>query len=412
MPPGVKAVKDGGWLAATPGDADDDVVIFGAKGNKTGEFYSYNAVDSTWTTLASIPNGTEAKPPYKGAVGCADNAGHVYATKGNGTRGFWRYSVSGASWAQLPDVPLGPSGKAVKGGTDVAYVVVNDTGYVYLLKGLKQDFFRFNTVSGVWDTSLPAAPAGANPKWDKGSWVAFNPQPEPPGVPLIYAHKAKYHELWTFNVTTSAWGTAALPGMPLVGSMGKSKKSKDGGCGTYYDGALYALKGGNTQEAWRYTIATNAWTELETIPAFGSTAKKKRVKAGGDIVSWGSGAFFALKGNKTLEFWRYVLAPAQAEPRPERSGVAGAPAPLRGPLVAIVPNPAEAGQATLRYSLPQAGAATLRLYDVTGRTVLERSLTAGRTGTTGLDLSRLSAGVYLVKFASPGYQSVQKLIIQ
>ncbi|MBM3315720.1 T9SS type A sorting domain-containing protein, partial [candidate division WOR-3 bacterium] len=161
-----------------------------------------------------------------------------------------------------------------------------------------------------------------------------------------------------------------------------------------------------------YTIATNAWAELDTMPSVGTTGKKKRVKAGGDIVSWGSGVFYALKGNKTLELWRYVEGTAVQEPRPERSGVAGEPAVLAGHGVAIVPNPAGAGAAALRYSLPQAGSATLRLYDVTGRTVLEQGLTAGRAGTVGLDLSRLSAGVYLAKFASPGYNSVQKLVIE
>jgi hypothetical protein len=201
--------------------------------------------------------------------------------------------------------------------------------------------------------------------------------------------------------------------MPLVGRLGKSKKSKDGGCGTYYSGALYALKGGNTTEFWKYTIATRAWAELDTMPAFGSTGKKKRVKAGADIVAQGTGVFYALKGNKTNEMWRYLEGAVTLTPAPERSGAEGTGRVADGGWqVAIAPNPARAGRAVLRYSLPRAGAATLRLYDVTGRPVLAQGLTAGRTGTTGLDLSRLSAGVYLVKFASPGYESVQKLVIQ
>jgi hypothetical protein len=287
----------------------------------------------------------------------------------------------------------------------MVYVQEGDTGYAYLLKGYKQDFFRFNTVSGVWDTSLPMAPAGGNPKWDKGSWVVYD------GTQYIYAHKAKYHELWQFDVATHTWGTAALPGMPLAGMMGKSKKSKDGGSAAYYAGAIYALKGGNTQEFWKLTLPS-PWAEKETMPAFGSTGKKKRVKAGGDIVSWGGGAFFALKGNKTLEMWRYVEAPAGNVFRPGRSGVAATPVSYRGTGLSISPNPLADGLATLSYSLPAAGPARVRVYDVSGRTVVNRTLVAGRSGSVVLDLGRLSAGVYLVKLDAAGFQQTHKLIIE
>jgi hypothetical protein len=287
----------------------------------------------------------------------------------------------------------------------MVYVQEGDTGYAYLLKGYKQDFFRFNTVSGVWDTSLPMAPAGGNPKWDKGSWVVYD------GTQYIYAHKAKYHELWQFDVATHTWGTAAMVGMPMVGMMGKTKKSKDGGSGAYYAGGLYALKGGNTQEFWKLTLP-GTWTELETMPAFGSTGKKKRVKAGGDIVSYGAGVFFALKGNKTLEMWRYVEGTAAQLPRPDRSGIAGGVVAGQRPGFTVAPNPLSGGEVTLSYSLPQAGAASVRVFDVTGRTVLTQGFSAGRTGTRLLDLGALSAGVYLVKLEASGYAASHKLVVE
>lgn len=173
---------------------------------------------------------------------------------------------------------------------------------MYLLKGYKCDFFRYNTVSGTWE-SLPNAPAGGKPKWDKGSWLVYH------RAHTLYAHKAKYGEVWTFDLTTLQWGTAALPGIPIPSSKtGKNKKSKDGGCAAYYNGAIYAFKGGNTCEFWKYDIATNIWTELDTISSVGSTGMRKRVKAGGDITC-ANGVFYALKGGKTQEFWRYVPGP-------------------------------------------------------------------------------------------------------
>jgi hypothetical protein len=401
--PSTKSCKDGAWLTINAG------TIYAAKGTKTGDFYSYDALadsDGVWTQLLSWPNGAEGKAPYKGSFGAHDGSAFIYATKGNNTLGFWRYSADSAAWRQMPDVPLGTSQKRVKGGTAAVFVTEGDTGYVYLLKGIKQDFFRFNTVSGVWDTALPPAPPGAKPKWDKGSWMVFD------GMNTLYAHKAKYHEVWTFDIVTHTWATSALPGMPLVGMLGKSKKSKDGGCGAYYDGAIYALKGGNTQEFWKYQIDSASWRELETMPMFGSTAKKKRVKAGGSIVSYGGGFFFALKGNKTLEYWRYGERPPAFGPwQPARGGAAAEPVAGQVSL-AVAPNPLAGGWATVRYALPAAGPLRVSVYDVTGRSVAVTSLAAGRSGAARLDLRNLSAGVYLVKIQSQGMSAAQKLIVQ
>ncbi|MEO0074104.1 MAG: T9SS type A sorting domain-containing protein [candidate division WOR-3 bacterium] len=396
--PGI--VKDGGWLAMHTGNG----LIYAACGNKSGGFYSYNVLESTWTTLTAIPNGTEAKPPYKGAVGVTNNDRYVYATKGNNTMGFWRYHIDSLTWTQMPDVPYGPSGKKVKGGTDMVFVQEGDTGWVYLLKGVKTDFFRFNTVTGRWDTTLPPAPAGMKDKWDKGSWLVYD------GGNTIYAHKAKYHELWAFDVATHTWGSSPLPGMPLVGMMGKSKKSKDGGSAAFDAGAIWALKGGNTQEFWKYTVATGTWTELETIPSYGSTLKKKRVKAGGDICAWGGGVFFALKGNKTLEFWQYTSGAAlSSRILPGETGEqAGRTQAEPGLLVA--PNPA-VDAVTVQFQLPAAGL-TVSLYDVTGRCVVSKRCLSG-AGLSGvrLGLGGIAPGVYLLKLEGTGVVVTDKLIV-
>jgi len=138
------------------------------------------------------------------------------------------------------------------------------------------------------------------------------------------------------------------------------------------------------------------------MPSFGSTAKKKRVKAGGDIVSWGGGVFFAFKGNKTNELWRYVEAPVLApEPAPRAGAQAGTTVPA-GCGAAVVPGRA------FRYSLPGSGPVCASLFDVTGREVLRRAA-AARTGT--LDLSGLSAGVYLARFEGQDLATTRKLVI-
>jgi hypothetical protein len=79
--------------------------------------------------------------------------------------------------------------------------------------------------------------------------------------------------------------------------------------------------------------------------------------------------------------------------------------------LSISPAPAS-GFAVLRYSLPKAGLATLNVFDVAGRTVLSRTMTAGRTGTASLDLRKLEAGVYVVKISTEGFSTIQKLVVE
>ena len=78
----------------------------------------------------------------------------------------------------------------------------------------------------------------------------------------------------------------------------------------------------------------------------------------------------------------------------------------------IRPNPLAGGLATVRYSLPKAGAARMSVYNMAGQTVMERTLAAGRSGSVSLDLRHLSNGVYLVKLSSEGFASSQKLVVQ
>jgi hypothetical protein len=91
---------------------------------------------------------------------------------------------------------------------------------------------------------------------------------------------------------------------------GKNKRVKDGACEAYSEGTdadssyIYALKGNNTVEFYRYSIESNTWVARESIPAIGSSGKKKKVKKGASLAGAGD-MFYATKGNNTLEFWKY-----------------------------------------------------------------------------------------------------------
>jgi hypothetical protein len=390
-----RPVKLGGWLAVDRSTG----TVYAGKGNNTGDFASYDAITGRWRTLASIPAGARGVTPGKGARGTSDGAGSVYMVKGNKSTEFWRYDIAGDRWKQLPDLPLGPNSGAVRSGTGLVFVEQWGTGYLYLLKGPKGDLVRYNTASRQWDM-LASAPLGNYKKWDRGSWLVHD------GAGKLYAHKAKKHELWTFDLESEAWDVQAGPAMPLVGSHARSLKLREGGSATWHDGALYALKGGKSQEYWRFEPETGNWSELETIPRYGSTLKTVRMGQGGDMASYPfGGALYALKGSKSLEFWRYTFAPEGYGPE----GGQASPAAAVRPALSVSPSIAR-GATLVRLSGIRPGVpARVSLYDPSGRAV--QSTAVNRQATLRLDLSGLTAGVYLVRLESGNSAVSQKLVI-
>jgi hypothetical protein len=405
-PPSYRQVKDGAWLAYDAGSG----LIYAAKGNKTGDFYSYNVSTGEWATLRDIPAGLEHKLPRRGACGAADGSGYVYMAKGNNTLGFWRYDVTTDTWIQLANVPAGGHRK-VRAGAAV-YVQIGDSGYIYLLKGPTCEFYRFNVATWTWETMQPA-PMGNHAKWYAGSFLAFD------GDHTIYAHKGRYHELWAYDVLTDRWNGTRLAGMPFVGRAGRSRKSRDGGSGAWFEGTIYALKGGSTTECWCYNATADAWTEFDSLPPLGKSGKIRKVYAGAGMVNV-DGTLFALKGNKTNELWRYALGYATVS-QPSREGVMSAqvldvlPSPFD---VNLSPNPASSPFVTLslsRSSTQSLAPSTPRslsvsVFNASGRLV--QPPIAIRQSPFRLDLRSMPAGVYLVRVGTGDLAVTQKLVIE
>ncbi len=391
LPTGAKSVKNGGALARIGN------TIYALRGNKSDEFLAYDIETDSWRTLTPLPPGSNGKPVYKGAALTADGNSYIYAVKGNSSTTFLRYNTLTDSWETLTDVPLGPTRKALKGGASMAYVIQNNTGYVYLLKGYKNEFWRYNTTTSNWE-SLPPAPLGPSGKdaYKDGSFIVFN------GTNTIYAVKAKYGEVFGFDVITGNWLTTQFQRFPLAGRSGRQKKVKDGAGGAWWNNAMYCLKGGNTGEFWRFFPAENRWEELDTIPSYGSTMRKKRVKAGGAIVSLNNGIFFILKGNKTNEFWCYKS--------PESGPGVNEPPPLPPVFLSlrVYPNPT-GGILFGEFNLPDNTPVTLKIYDRTGRTVFSR-VVAQRNWT--INCGFLPPGVYFLNAATAHAAKTVKIVRQ
>ncbi len=111
--------------------------------------------------------------------------------------------------------------------------------------------------------------------------------------------------------TVSAW--EQLANVP-TGSGGRGVK--DGGALAFAQESLvFAFKGNNTTEFYAFNVNRQEWRERESIPAIGRSGNKKRLKAGASLTADTAGYVYALKGSNTLEFWRYTIASNRWEQR-------------------------------------------------------------------------------------------------
>ncbi len=92
----------------------------------------------------------------------------------------------------------------------------------------------------------------------------------------------------------------------------KHKNVKDGGALAYAtqtgndSGFVFAFKGNNTYEFYRYNVVNEGWLTRDSIPAYNRNMKKKAVKKGSSLVMGGNGRLYATKGNNTYDYWEYA----------------------------------------------------------------------------------------------------------
>jgi hypothetical protein len=398
--PTARPIKAGGALAVdrTTG------IVYATRGNRSSDFMKFDPTVRKWQQLTPLPEIA----PGKGAQLACDGNGHVYLLRGKNTAEFWCYDLQTNEWTRLADVPPVDGRARIGNGSGLVHVKQYGLDYIYLLAGPRGTFARFNVVMGGWTVLTP--PGEADIKWDQGSWLATD------GKSRIWAHKAKLNQLWYYDLRTDEWGPR-LGGIPFYNpSTGASKRAKDGSSAALVDGDIFALKGGNTDEFWRYNIESGEWSLSEPMPQVGTTLRRVKVKTGASLVSYPySRLLYAVKGNRTVEFWRYFMPPPwllDGVERPTMKSVAGTTvAPASQVRVELYPEPVRGGLVHLRYSVPVAGRATVTVFDMAGRAVHNSVLELGSSGTADLNLGGLANGVYLLRLAGTSFSATNQLVL-
>jgi len=392
VPPGAKdkGVQAGGALAYVP-----DSLVYAFKGNNTTEFYMYNTYRDSWFVREPIPpEGDSGRGRTKrvrtGGQLAADTSGNIYAFKGNNTLEFWKYSTADRTWTQEPDYPL-VSRKKLKGGSDLVFVPQRNA--FYSCKGNSTfEFYCFDVASDTWLTkeSVPSGERRRKPK--DGTVMAYD------GAGTIYLLKGNTYEFYAYSIERDSWyGRKSIP--PKSEFSRKSRKMKKGAAVAFDTqfSLLYVLKGGKSGEFWSYDPARDAWVDAgpDTFPT--PSGQKRDLPYAGADLCYGAGKIFALRGNKSDEFWRYNVGfPLRQDTL--KNGPQAQAVSLPKFRLTAAPNPF-VGRTQLRFSLPAAGRVRLELYDATGRLarVVQDDWQGVGEHVTVLMSDGLAAGVYMLR---------------
>jgi hypothetical protein len=384
--------------------------IFALRGNRSNEFYHYN--EGGWQIKAEMPfapkinDSTRLNNKYvsKGSALCYDGQSKIYATKGGGTKEFWVYDIALNRWTQKTNIP--PE-RGAKGGTALTFY----NGYVYLLTGGRKlgepIFYIYDTVNNQWNSIASQPPLKDNKPYKDGSSLTTLEN-------RIYLLKGsgKNNYFYRFNPQSNLW--EELESLPLRNPITrKETKVKTGGALANDGSYIYAIKGGGTNEFWRYCPQTDDWSFQETIPRL----NKYSVPKEGASLTCFNGKIYLLKGNNTNEFWCYtphylsntqfprVLSSLLGEEYLKNLNCSG-------PWLRIIPLTTNKYQ-EVHYWVPQNSYVTLELYDIQGRTLLTLVKEKKEVGSycQMVDFTKLSSGVYFIKYEGAHWQLVNKIVI-
>lgn len=257
-------------------------------GNTTG-FYEYNLTTGLWTTLSSTGLGTI----YNGGGIVEGPGNYIYAMRGNGSGVFYRYDITADStgWvdADAEDAPNPFS----SGG----YLAYDNSRYIYAFRGNGDDsIYKFDpqtTADGQWSTigsinfGFPDNTVNNVPY--QGSSMAFD------NNDTMYAIQGNYYSggFTKFSLTNKTW--TPLGFLPFAPSTSASLAWDP------VNNQLFYLPG-NTNRIFKYSPATQAWTEANTAPVILPVSN-----SAGLFAQYFNGNLYVFRGGSSA-MYRYNIA--------------------------------------------------------------------------------------------------------
>ncbi len=282
-------VRAGGALTAVKN------FIFALKGGNTVEFYRYDIHSGKWEKKKPIPI-EGGKGVKEGGGLTSDGQNTIYGIKGNNTVEFFGYEITTDTWFRLRDAPMGEKGKKIKGGAAITFVRKGESSFVFLTKGGgSTEFFVYWIEGDTW-LKRKDIPLGKSNKGLKNGSALMNFANE-----YLFLLKGGTNEFYAYSIKDDSWLVKKPIPLYAFGSSKKTRVKKGAALTSDNEYRIYAFKG-NSNEFYLYFPATDSWVEKETLPR---PPSGKKVKDGGAL-TFVEGKVYALKGNRTLEFWCYT----------------------------------------------------------------------------------------------------------
>lgn len=256
----LSAVTNGAWTTEAPlpwtvtngasiiFDGTDTFYILRGTGTQT--FVSYSKTSKTYTSLANYGSNvtTGSSSIYIPANGttCQDATGCLFATRGTGTATFQRYNVGGNA------------GEGISA----------------------------NTWTGLTNTAINLG-SGSAMAWNGGDSIFLLAGSTAPGI-----------SVYTYSIDGNSW-TQVSSVDQTIGLGGTLVYYPTGdGCADV-DGCLFATRGNNDTDFYKYNINANSWEYVANVPIWvGDGASARRV----------DGYVYLSRGIITNDFLRYDIA--------------------------------------------------------------------------------------------------------
>jgi len=303
--------------------------IYVLRGVNTTTFYRYRISTNVWSTISATPSTTR----YVGVIYNTDED-LIYVFRGNNTYDWWKYDPDTDTFAGPTELPNTPGS-----GADIIY---GGGGNIYFRRGNNStSFYSYNiTTGGTWPT-LAVLPASSNDD-TKGvrastdlyyfrgsntnafysysitdaSWATMNTAPSTVnyGASLAYLGSGDYiygtrggltTTFWRYSISGDSWSDTAVADLPSGGLVGY------GGRLVSDSTAVYAITGSGIGKMYKYTIGTDTWSLLGTLPF--------APYWGTDIVYY-NGKIYAQSGYYRTDFWEYTISTNTWRKLPDMAG--------------------------------------------------------------------------------------------
>ncbi len=386
--------------------ASDFNKIFALKG-ATNEFWCYNITANRWESLPHLPLAPSGKKPKAGCDLTFGQGRKIFAIKGGSKYDFYVYDILDSTWTSL--APIWDSVQNTQPPKDGAGIVYsNFVGLIYAIIGNNSPLLLSYIPGtppqgGYWRfiDQLPSLYYGTK-GFKQGASIHCVDS-------MLYIFMGnKMRDLCRYDLSRMSWieERCTIPGVKNV--------VKAGGTATYHqpNNTFYFFLGGNKQAMWKYNLNNNSFDSTSSIPR---GPRKKKIKTGAAIIAAGENdPLFILKGNNTTEFWAYAhwATGTKTEKLKENK------IPLANNLSALsFINSLNGSDPVIHYSLYENSRVNLKLYTVTGqllKTLIEQEQQPGSYSLpikTNDLINNPTAGIYFIKGNLGSLPVTKKIII-